>query len=152
MRNSIFKQHWLPLTLLLITWAIFFSRTLFLGQVYFLDDLKIIFYPLEHVYGEFQRAGELPEWSPLFGFGLPLLAWGQLGFFTPVHVVLRFFGLHPLLLLQASILTYFALGLLGMFWFLRRRALHPYAAALGAIVFVFSGFNIGHLNHVNFYV
>src|SRR3989344_2251045 len=139
-------------TLLLLTWAIFFSRTLFLGQVYFLDDLKIIFYPLEHVYGEFQRAGELPEWSPLFGFGHPLLAWGQLGFFTPVHVVLRFFGLHPLLLLQASILIYFLLGLIGMYWFLRRRQLASLAAALGAVVYVFCGFNIGHLNHVNFYV
>src|SRR3989344_5886696 len=139
-------------TLLLLTWAIFFSRTLFLGQVYFLDDLKIIFYPLEHVYGEFQRAGELPEWSPLFGFGPPLLAWGQLGFFTPVHVVLRFFGLHPLLLLQASILIYFLLGLIGMYWFLRRRQLASLAAALGAVVYVFCGFNIGHLNHVNFYV
>ncbi|MBI4022143.1 MAG: hypothetical protein HY372_02205 [Candidatus Andersenbacteria bacterium] len=142
----------LALLILLLTWLIFFSRTIFLQQVYFLDDLKIIFYPLEHAYGEFQRALALPVWSPLFGFGQPLLAWGQLGFFTPVHVVLRLLHLHPLILLQASILIYFALGLIGMFWFLRRRALHPYAAALGAIVFVFSGFHVGHLNHVNFYV
>src|SRR3989338_10020290 len=105
------RHNRLAVALLVLTYLLFFSRTLFLGQVYFLDDLKIIFYPLEHVYGEFQRAGELPEWSPLFGFGHPLLAWGQLGFFTPLHVLLRAVGLHPLVLLQVSILSYFALGL-----------------------------------------
>ena len=39
-----------------------------------------------------------------------------------------------------------------MFFFLRRRRLHSLSAALGAIVFTFSGFSVGHLNHVNFYV
>ncbi len=146
------KQNWLPLTILLVIWAVFFSRTLFLGKYYFLDDLKILYYPLEYVYGEFQSNWQLPQWSPLFGFGQPLLAWGQLGFFTPLHLLLRFFGLPPLVLLQVSILSYFALGLTGMFVFLRRRALRGLAAALGAIVFTFSGFSVGHLNHVNFYV
>ena len=146
------KETTFAVAILVITWVIFFSRTLFAGQVYFLDDLKIIFYPLEHVYGEFQRSWSLPEWSPLFGFGHPLLAWGQLGFFTPLHVLLRAVGLHPLVLLQVSILSYFALGLGGMYWFLSRQRLHPAAAALGALVFVFSGFHVGHLNHVNFYV
>src|SRR3989344_5391683 len=146
------KKNYLPLTLLFLTWLIFFSRTLFLGKYYFLDDLKILYYPLEYAYAEFQAAWQLPQWSPLFGFGQPLLAWGQLGFFTPLHLLLRFFGLHPLVLLQISIVSYFALGLLGMFVFLRRRALRSLAATLGAIVFTFSGFSVGHLNHVNFYV
>src|SRR3989344_3597317 len=74
-------------TLLFLTWLVFFSRTLFLGQVYFLDDLKIIFYPLEYVYSQFQSAWQLPQWSPLFGFGQPLLAWGQLGFFSSAAAV-----------------------------------------------------------------
>lgn len=136
---------------LLVTWLIFFSRTLTGRAAYFLDDLKIIYYPLEYAYAQFQAAGQLPLWSPYFGFGHPLLAWGQLGFFTPLHVILRAWHIAPLLLLQISIMAYFGLGLTGFYLFLRRY-LPALPATLGAIVFAFSGFNIGHLNHVNFYV
>lgn len=38
-----------------------------------------------------------------------------------------------------------------MFIFLIRRNVHEAAAALGAILLAYCGFNIGHLNHVNFY-
>lgn len=38
-----------------------------------------------------------------------------------------------------------------MFIFLRHRRLSQAASALGSVIFVFSGFHIGHLNHVNFY-
>ena len=149
--NTYLQENKLGLFALFITWFIFFNRTITGRFVYFLDDLKIIYYPLEHVYASFQQLWQLPEWSNLFGFGHPVLAWGQLGFFTPLHLVLRLFQIHPLTLLQISVLSYFAIGLLGMFVFLRHRKLTQLASSLGAIVFVFSGFNVGHLNHVNFY-
>jgi hypothetical protein len=149
--RTYFKKNRLGLFAMFFTWLIFFSRTLTGRFVYFLDDLKIIYYPLEHIYATFQRLGQIPEWSNLFGFGHPVLAWGQLGFFTPLHFILRIFQLHPLTLLQVSVLTYFAIGLLGMFIFLRHRKFTQLASSFGAIVFVFSGFNIGHLSHVNFY-
>lgn len=146
------KNNRLGLLTIALTWLIFFSRTLFTGELYFLDDLKIIYYPLEHVFGEFQRNFALPTWSNLFGFGQPLLAWGQLGFLTPLHILLRILQLPPLILLQVSILLHFAAGLLGMYLLLRHHKLRTLPSALGAIVFAFCGFNIGHLSHVNFYV
>lgn len=145
------KKHRFGLLLLLTTWMIFFSRTLFLQQVYFLDDLKIIYYPLEYAYSAFQQAWALPLWSSAFGFGQPLLGWGQLGFFTPLHLLLRAASTHPLTLLQISIVTYYAAGLVGMYWFFSKLRLAPLPAAVGAIIYVFCGFHIGHLNHVNFY-
>ncbi len=148
---GLLKTNKIGLSVIFLTWLIFFSRTLFAGQIYFIDDLKNIYYPLEHVYAQFQHQWQLPQWSNVFGFGQPLMAWGQLGFFTPLHVLLRTFRLHPIILLQISILVYFAVGLVGMFAFLRRRQLGQLAAALGAIIFVFSGWHVGHLNHVNFY-
>ncbi len=135
----------------LCIWMIFFARILFSDKVFFLDDLKIIFYPLEHVYRQAQAAGALPLWSNYFGFGQPLLGWGQLGFFTPVHVLLRWLHLPALILLQVSTVTYFAAGLIGMTLWLRRHRLSALAAVLGSTVFVFSGYNVGHMNHVNFY-
>lgn len=139
------------LAAIFLTWLIFFCRTLIGRDVYFLDDLKIIFYPLETVYAQFQHHWQLPQWSPLFGMGQPLLGWGQLGFFTPLHVLLRALWVPPLALLQVSIVTYFALGLLGMYVWLRSHKLSQPAAVLGAVTFAFCGFTVGHLNHVNFY-
>lgn len=140
------------LSLISLLWLIFFARILNGQYVFFLDDLKIIYYPLEVAYSGFQHAGQLPLWSPLFGFGQPLLAWGQLGFFTPLHFILRALWVQPINLLQISTVAYFFLGLTGFYTLLRQQRLSPLPAALGAIVFTFSGFNIGHLNHVNFYV
>lgn len=137
--------------LVLITWFVFFLPILSGKYVYFLDDLKIIYYPIETLYAQFQHNWQLPVWANEFGFGQPLLAWGQLGFFTPLHVLLRALYIPPLVLLQISVAAYFLIGSGGMFIFLTKRNLNQYAAALGAIVFAYCGFNIGHLNHVNFY-
>lgn len=141
----------LSLAVLGLIWLLFFSKIIFLGHFYFLDDLKIIYYPLEYAYAQFQQAGQLPLWSHYFGFGHPVLSWGQLGFFVPLHVVLRLLAIPPLTLLQISVVVHIGAGLLGMFCFLRRHRLSLGAAVLGATIFALSGFSVGHLNHVNFY-
>lgn len=151
MNLSFVKQYTVGLSLVLITWLVFFFPIISGRYVYFLDDLKIIYYPIETLYATFQHNWQLPVWSNEFGFGQPLLAWGQLGFFTPLHLILRALFIPPLTLLQISVVSYFLLGSLGMFIFLIRRNVHQAAAALGAILFAYCGFNIGHLNHVNFY-
>lgn len=133
------------------TWLLFFSPIISGQYIYFLDDLKIIYFPLETLYAQFQHNWQLPVWANEFGFGQPLLAWGQLGFFTPLHFIMRALFIPPLTLLQISVVSYFLLGNIGMFIFLLRRNFHQAAAVLGAITFAYCGFNIGHLNHVNFY-
>lgn len=149
--RTIVKENWPGLLFLVITWLIFFWRILFGGQVYFLDDLKILYYPIEYVYARAQSAWALPVWSNYFGFGHPLIAWGQQGFFTPLHLVLRFLQLPPVILLNVSTIAYSLAGLVGMHAFLRHSKLNQLSATLGAVTFGFSGFTIGHLNHVNFY-
>ncbi len=148
---SFLKTYKVGLSLVFLTWFIFFLPIISGQYVYFLDDLKIIYYPMETLYATFQHHWQLPLWANEFGFGQPLLAWGQLGFFTPVHLILRALYVPPLTLLQISVATYFLIGSMGMFVFFIRRNVHQAAAALGAVVFAYCGFNIGHLNHVNFY-
>ncbi len=145
------KQHRYGLSLVVIAWLIFFSPILSGQSAYFLDDLKIIYHPMEVLYAQFQHDWQLPVWSNEFGFGHPLLAWGQLGFFTPLHLALRALYVPPVILLQISVAAYFLFGSVGMYAFLAHKRLHHAAAALGAITFAYCGFNIGHLNHVNFY-
>ncbi len=150
LRLTISTHRWSLLGLGFV-WFVFFSRTILDRGVYFLDDLEIIYWPLEYLYASCQHSWRLPVWSTLVGFGHPLLAWGQLGFFNAWHMFMRAVYIPPLTLLQVSILSYFGIGLFGMFLFLRYQRLSQTAAVLGAMVFAFSGFNIGHLNHVNFY-
>jgi len=141
----------LAVIILVATWFIFFSRTITGQFVYFFDDLKIIYFPLEWAYAQFQQQGQLPLWSNLFGFGHPLLAWGQLGFFTPLHLFLRTLHVPPLALLQVSIVVYFLLGSIGMYLFLRSQKIVAPASTLGALIFTYCGFHIGHLTHINFF-
>lgn len=147
---TIIRLH-LGLLIVVCTWVIFFIPILSGQKVYFLDDLKILYYPLEDAYKTFFWDGSLPQWDTNFGFGHPLLAWGQLGFFTPLHVILRFLSIPPVVLLQISIVLHYLIGLIGMYILLRMRSFHDLAASSGAAVFVFSGFHIGHLNHINFF-
>lgn len=149
--KNCWRRHGTGLSLVILTWLLFFSRLLSGRYFYFLDDLKIIYYPLETLYTAAQARFTLPVWSNLFGFGQPIIAWGQLGFLAPIHLLLRAIHLPPLTLLQVSVVVYFLVGAIGMFAFLRYRRLSAAAAAIGAIVFTFSGFMVGHLNHVNFY-
>ncbi len=151
MKFDFLQTNKVGLAIVVLTWFAFFLPILSGKYVYFLDDLKIIYYPIETLYAQFQHNWQLPLWANEFGFGQPLLAWGQLGFFTPLHLILRALYVPPLILLQISIAAYFLFGSIGMFVFFIKRNLHQYAAALGAIVFAYCGFSIGHLNHVNFY-
>lgn len=143
--------HKIPLIFIILVWTAFFSRILFGGQVFFLDDLKIIYYPLEQEYAQALSEWRLPQWSNAFGFGHPLIGWGQLGFFTPLHFLLRLLSVHPLTILQVSIMAYWLVGMVGMYLFFRTRSFSQSVASFTAVVYTLSGFAIGHLNHVNFY-
>lgn len=138
------------LIFLALCWLAFFSRTLWHHQLYVSDDLLMLLYPIEHIYAQAQQNMSLPVWANEFGFGQPLLAWNQLGFFTPLHVLLRLLFLHPYITLNLSILIHLGLAAGGMYLFLRRHLLSDTASALGAATFAFGGFMIGHLMHVNF--
>lgn len=151
MKFEFLRKNKNGLALVFLTWFVFFLPILSGKYMYFLDDLKIIYYPIETLYAQFQHSWQLPLWANEFGFGQPLLAWDQLGFFTPLHLLLRALYVPPLILLQISVASYFLFGSIGMAVFFIKRNLNQYAAALGAIVFAYCGFSIGHLNHVNFY-
>ena len=76
--------HRLGFGLLFLTWGVVFSPIISGQKIYYLDDLKIIYLPLERAYAQSQAQWSLPLWNNEFGFGQPLLSWGQLGFFTPI--------------------------------------------------------------------
>ena len=131
--------------LILITLA-FFWRAASGHWTFFHEDVACLFYPMKSYYAECLRAGRLPLWNPYIGGGYPQFAEGQIGALYPLNLLL--FGLLPLTLAyNYNVLLHYALAGLFFYAFLRRRKLGIGAAFIGAAIFQWSGFMLGHLQH-----
>lgn len=138
------------------------------GQVYGTFDLAHITIPIEDLYARYQRAGNIPVWTPEFQGGFPMMANGFQSFFYPPHMIMRSF-LPGVWVANISLLLHTYLAAMGM-WLLARTArlqLWPTAAAM--LLFAGGGYFIGHItlphlffpaawlplilwSHVNFWV
>jgi hypothetical protein len=92
------------------------------------------------------RAGRLPLWNSLWGFGFPGLAESQMGVYYPPHAVL--YGILPLeAAYTASLVLHTLWGAFGAWWAARRWGATPLASTLGAFAWAASGFFVIHLPH-----
>ena len=98
------------------------------------------------VLGEALRAGRLPLWNDLWGYGFPGLAESQMGVFYPPHLVL--YGLLSVeAAYTASLVLHTFWGGLGAYWAARRFGISPVGAALAGFAWSASGFYVIHLPH-----
>src|SRR5262245_49416645 len=105
-----------------------------------LTDSAHLFQPwLIYAVGEVWQ-GRIPLWNPHVFAGSPFFANPQSGLLFPLNWVALVVPIASAFALIA-ILKVAAIGL-ATYWFLRLRALHPLAALMGAISFMWSGFVI----------
>jgi hypothetical protein len=140
----------------LCAWALLCALLLFgalagpyyAGLIYTSDDLGAFHIPLRLFYAQCLAAGEAFDWSPQLFCGFYLSGEGQLGAYHPLHWLL-----YRTLSLRAALGLEFLLSYPLMFaggWLLLRRLVdNRAAAAFGALVFTFSGFNLLHFVHPN---
>lgn len=92
------------------------------------------------------RAGRLPLWNDLWGFGFPGLAESQMGVFYPPHL-----ALYGLLTTEraytASLVLHTLWGGLGTYWAARRIGISPAGGVFAGLVWTTSGFFLIHLPH-----
>ncbi|MBI1901777.1 MAG: hypothetical protein HYS13_11790 [Planctomycetia bacterium] len=130
----------------LAAWAAL-ATPYFLGRVYTADDLWAYHLPVRSFYADCLASGEPFDWMPqLFG-GFFLTGDGQAGVYHPGHYLLYRFLPLPAAFDLELLLSYPCMGL-GTWLFLKRH-LPRDAAAVGALVFTFSGFNLLHFVHPN---
>ena len=98
--------------------------------------------PIEDMFAHYQRAGQLPLWDPDLQMGYPLIAISHLGFFYPLHLVLRQF-LPGVLTLNISLFLHTILATVGMYLLLRQEKFQKQSSAIGAFVFAGTGFFVG---------
>ena len=92
------------------------------------------------------RAGQLPIWNDLWGYGFPGLAESQMGVYYPPHLLL--YGLLPLeVAYTASLVAHTLWAGLGAFWAARRFGVSPTGSALAGFSWAASGFFVIHLPH-----
>lgn len=101
------------------------------------------FYPWRLYAAQAVRDGEIPLWNPQMLSGTPFVANGQSAVFYPetwLHYVMP-----PLSALGWATLMFYLIAGWGMYWLLRVLGTRPVAAAIGAVVFMLSGFFTGWL-------
>src|SRR4051812_35823966 len=98
------------------------------------------------VLGRALRAGRLPLWNDLWGFGFPGLAESQMGVFYPPHMAL--YGLCSVeVAYTASLVLHTYFGALGAYWAGRKFGISPWGAALAGFAWGASGLAWVHLPH-----
>ncbi|MCC6177240.1 MAG: YfhO family protein [Chloroflexi bacterium] len=125
-----------------------FSEGLTSGLLYYGRDTAVFYYPLtEWAAGEL-RSGRLPLWLPLIFGGYPILADGEIGLLSPIHV--------PLLLAFPTPLAYsieralhFGLAAVGLYLLARSLGAGRLGSVIGGLGFSYGSFMVGHLQHDN---
>jgi hypothetical protein len=92
------------------------------------------------------RAGRLPIWNDLWGYGFPGLAESQMGVYYPPHLVL--YGLLPLeAAYTASLVGHTLWAGLGAFWAARKFGVSSPGAGLAGFSWAACGFFVIHIPH-----
>jgi hypothetical protein len=92
------------------------------------------------------RAGRLPVWNDLWGYGFPGVAESQMGVYYPPHVIL--YWIFPTELAYTfSLVSHTIWGTLGVFWFARRLGVSALGSLLAGFSFSASGFFVIHIPH-----
>jgi hypothetical protein len=92
------------------------------------------------------RAGRLPVWNDLWGYGFPGVAESQMGVYYPPHLVL--YWIFPTELAYTLSLVFHTIwGALGVFWLARRLGVSATGSLLAGFTFSASGFFVIHIPH-----
>ncbi len=109
-------------------------------------DVTSFFLGLMGVLSESLKAGRLPVWNDLWGYGFPGLGESQMGVYYPPHLVL-YRALPTEWAYVASLVLHTLWGGVGAWWAARRFGVSPVGSGLTAFVFAASGFFVIHMPH-----
>ncbi len=135
------------LTLLTLT-LIFFWKIILTNLILVGVDVFLYFYPYKTYATDALLAGRLPLWNPHLFMGVPFLANSQVGLLYPPNWL--FLWASPPKQVAYSIGLHIFIAGVGAFLFARKSLkLPPMAALVSGMVFAFSGFLGGQVEHIN---
>lgn len=133
---------------------IFFSRlfiphfSVFITSEYGSSDIINFNLPVKVFYSNALKQGIIPLWTKDIGTGFPLLAESQMGtFYLPNLLLFRFFP--SWLAFNCSYIITFLLAGIGTYFLLKQYRFSPLYRLFLSICFAYSGFFLGHIQHLN---
>ena len=117
--------------------TLIFSDVLFFGRGFFFRDVTRFYYPMKKVTRDIILSGEFPSWNPSLSEGQPLAANPEFAVFYPPNWLLLLPDYE--LAFRLHIVLHYYLAAIGMYAFLRSRALRIESAMFGAFAYAFGG-------------
>jgi hypothetical protein len=138
----------LLLLILLPYWKLTTMRGVVVTNDVFTSDLMNEVLPDRFAVGQALRHGEAPLWMPHVYGGVPLLALTETGACYPLNLFL--FGVFsPYVALNLDMLITLLIAAMGMLFYARTLKAGWIASLVAAVSFVYSGFMVAHLKHLN---
>jgi hypothetical protein len=145
--NSMKIKDWGCLTLLLAA-VLFFFQDALLGSRTLIWDAADYFYPYFFTVSSILRGGEMPLWNPFLFNGFPTIANIEAQIFYPLNFLfLPFTPFTPYVVHLSLILHCFLAGVF-MYLLARNSIENRWACLVSALAYMFSGFFVGHFEHV----
>jgi hypothetical protein len=107
------------------------------------------YFPPRFFMSESIHAGHLPLWNPYINFGFPQYGDMSGGYWSPITWLIAATIGYNAYTFTIEILLYILAGGLGMYKLAGRWCSNRTVCAIAGISFMSCGFNIGHLQHVN---
>lgn len=130
----------------LLATAVFFHRALASGDVFIARDILRVYYPLRLYWAQRLLSGSFPEWYPFDGLGQPFAGMVISGAFHPVNITYLLLPLTTALTL--NVLLCFPVACSGVYALSRRWGADVAPAALGGLLFAFSGHLVSSTNNL----
>jgi len=146
LRLSDRAKSWLSvLSLATLPFLVFWDLVTF-QKIPVAGDLLEYNYPIQYLLTQQIRAGILPLWDNRLSSGIPLVGLSQAGTFYPLNYV---FALMPTwMAMTYMLLVQYSLAGVFTYAYMRRLGIGRRGAFISGLVFMFSGFLIGHLGHI----
>jgi hypothetical protein len=142
------KKEMIVVGILMIITVLFFWRGILFNSTSLIWDLADYFYPLISYNAAFIDHGIMPLWNPMVFNGYPSFADPQIQTFYPINVIAALFFKFTPKVVYCLVAFHFFLAGVFMF-FLCRNFKYDYGVSLfGAVSFMFSGFLVGHFQHL----
>lgn len=141
---------------LTIKMLLFFMISLFIAFLpvstflfFIKNDAFTGYFPAKFFISESLLDGHLPLWNPYINYGFPQYADMNAGYWSPITWLIASTVGYNAYSFTLEILGYILFGGIGMYALMRFFKLSLTTALIAGISYICCGFNIGHLQHVN---
>ncbi|MEW6617750.1 MAG: YfhO family protein [bacterium] len=142
------REDLLPIGIFIGLIAIFFIDIITMSRIFLQEDITYIFYPMKSFYAENLKKFDFPLWLPYIQCGYPIFAIGNLGFLYPINLLL-FFNLPVPIAQNLHYIIHFILAGIFTYFYAQVIGLPRVSALISGIIFMFSGFFVAHLTHID---